>query len=219
MTTDYTELDSSLFWNQAFSAADASWRRLPTSERATAIIALLLKQGARTVLDLGCAIGRLSMLMAAQGLEVYGLDASEKAVAFARAWAADEQMPNVHFEQGVASTLTYASGFFDAVIANSVLDHMPFSEAEKAVREIEAVLRPGGVLFVSFDGQNDKSEQSFRSLEDGTRLYVEGRQRGLIWRYYTDDEVRKLFTSFEIQELHTDADGARVVVAASRGTA
>ncbi len=218
MTTDYSELDSSFFWNQAFSAADAGWRRLPTGERATAIVDLLLKHDAKTVLDLGCAIGRLSMLMAAQGLEVYGLDASDKAVAFARRWAEDEQMPNVHFELGVATTLPYASGFFDAVVANAVLDHLPFSEAEKAVREIEAVLKPGGILFASFDGQNDQEEQPFRSLEDGTRVYINGKQRGLIWRYYTDDEVHALLMAFEILSLHTDDDGARVVVAVSRRT-
>ncbi len=210
---DPDELDVAFFWNQAFAAADANWRRLPSGERARAIVELLLKHKAQVVLDLGCAIGRLSMLIAAQGIEVYGLDASEKAIAFARAWAQDEQMPNVHFDVGLASNLLYPDNTFDAVVANAVLDHMPLSEARKAVREIRAVLRPGGLVFASFDGLEGKEATPYHILEDGTRLYVHGMYRGLIWRYYPDEEIRTLFAAFRLEDFHTDPDGSRVVVA------
>jgi len=209
---DYSELDTAAFWNQAFAAADTNWRHLPTSERANAIVDLLLKRGSKVVLDLGCAIGRLSMLIAAQGIEVYGLDASERAVAFARAWAQDEQMPNVHFDLGLASNLLYPDGTFDAVVANAVLDHMPLSEAQKAVREIWAVLKPAGLVIASFDGLAGKENPPHHSLPDGTRLYVDGMQRGLIWRYYSDDEIRTLLSSFQIEELHGEPDGSRVLL-------
>jgi 2-polyprenyl-3-methyl-5-hydroxy-6-metoxy-1,4-benzoquinol methylase len=212
MTIDFSDLDTTFFWNQAFAAADANWRRLPTSERAQHIIRLLHQHKARRVLDLGCAIGRLSMLIAAQGIEVYGLDASEKAIAFARAWARDEQMPNIHFDVGMASTLTYPDSAFDAVVANAVLDHMPLSEAQKAVREMHAVLRPGGLILASFDGMEGKETSTYHTLADGTRLYTHGMHRGLVWRYYSDDDIRALFGPFQIESLQTDADGSRVIV-------
>lgn len=201
------------FWNQAFAAADANWRRLPTSERTETIINLLLERGARTVLDLGCAIGRLSMLIAAQGIEVHGLDASDKAIEFARAWAKDEQMPNVHFEVGLASTLVYPDHTFDAVVANAVLDHMPLAEAKKAVREIRAVLCPGGLLWASFDGLGERETKPYHTLKDGTRLYTHGMHRGLIWRFYSEEEIRTLLRRFQLGALYTDADGSRVVIA------
>jgi len=213
MSMDLDELDISFFWNQAFAAADANWRRLPTSERANHIIQLLLGHEARKVLDLGCAIGRLSMLMAAQGIEVYGLDASEKAIAFARAWAQDEQMPDIHFDVGIASTLAYPDNAFDAVVANAVLDHMPLSEAQKAVQEIQSVLRPGGLVFASFDGLEGKETSAYHTFADGTRLYTHGMHRGLVWRYYPDAEIQALFGLFQTESLQTDTDGSRVVVA------
>lgn len=213
MSIDLSELDVSFFWNQAFAAADANWRRLPTSERANQIIALLRERGARKVLDLGCAIGRLSMLIAAQGIEVWGLDASEKAIAFARSWAADEQMTDIHFDVGMASTLPYPDGTFDAIVANAVLDHMPLVEAQKAVREMFSVLRVGGVVLASFDGTVGKETTAYHTLEDGTRLYTHGMQRGLIWRYYRDEEIRALFAPFHVESLRVDTDGSRVVVA------
>lgn len=212
MVFDFDELDLAFFWDQAFAAADANWRRLPTSERAKAIVDLLLERGAKVVLDLGCAIGRLSMLIAAQGIEVYGCDASEKAIAFARSWAQDEQMPNVHFDVGMASTLTYPSNSFDAVVANAILDHMPLAEAQKAAREIWSVLRPGGVCFVSFDGLEGKEADPYHILPDGTRLYLHGMHRGLIWRYYAEEDIRALFALFALEDIYTDSDGSRVVV-------
>lgn len=214
MSIDLSELDVSFFWNQAFAAADANWRRLPTSERANQIIALLRERGARRVLDLGCAIGRMSMLIAAQGIEVWGLDASEKAIAFAQAWAKDEQMPDIHFDVGMASTLPYPDNAFDAVVANAVLDHMPLVEARKTVREIFSVLRAGGLVFASFDGTEGKETTPYHTLEDGTRLYTHGMQRGLIWRYYSAEEIRALFASFHVESLRVDTDGSRVVIAA-----
>jgi 2-polyprenyl-3-methyl-5-hydroxy-6-metoxy-1,4-benzoquinol methylase len=216
---DFDELDVCFFWNQAFAAADANWRRLPTSERANHIVQLLLARGARKVLDIGCAIGRLSMLMAAQGIEVYGLDASEKAIAFARAWAQDEQMPDVHFDVGVASTLAYPDDAFDAVVANAVLDHMPLSEAYKAVRETLSVLRPAGLVMASFDGLEGKETSAYHTFADGTRLYTHGMHRGLVWRYYRDEEIQALFAPFQVESLQTDPDGSRVIVAVKGNTA
>ncbi len=209
---DPSELDYSFFWDQAFAAADANWRRLPSSERASSIVNLLLERGARVVLDLGCAIGRLSMLIAAQGIELYGLDASEKAIRFARAWASDEQMPNTHFDVGMASSLVYPDSTFDAIVANAILDHMPLAEAQKAVREFVAVLRPTGFFFASFDGPAGREQEPYHTLADGTRLYVHGMHRGLIWRYYADEEIRALFSAFHLESLQTEADGSRVVV-------
>ena len=213
MHMDFSELDVSSFWNQAFAAADANWRRLPTSERATFIVALLRERKAQRVLDLGCAIGRLSMLIAAQGIEVQGLDASAKAIAFARAWAGDEQMPDIHFDVGMASTLTYPDSSFDAIIANAVLDHMPLSEAQKAIREMLSVLRPDGFVMASFDGMEGKEETAYHALADGTRIYTHGKHRGMVWRYYPDEEIRALFAPFQVESLRTDTDGSRVIVA------
>jgi SAM-dependent methyltransferase len=216
MSFDFSEFDASFYWDRAFAAADANWRRLPSSERANAIVDALLQRQVRVVLDLGCAVGRLSMLIAAQGIEVYGLDASEKAISFARSWALDEHMPNVHFDVGLANSLPYSTGSFDAVISNAVLDHMPRSETLKAVREMWAVLRPGGLAYATFDGVEGRETWPHHTLEDGTRIYVHGMHRGLIWRYWGDPEILGLFSRFDVDDLKTEKDGSRVLVCTKR---
>lgn len=210
---DLTELDYAGFWNHVFAAADQSWRRIPMGDRANRIVELLLAHRARTVLDLGCAVGRLSMRIAAAGIEVYGVDISEKAIEFAQAWARDEEMPNVHFQVGSAANLLFPDATFDAVVANAVLDHMPLAEARRAVREVWAVLKPGGLLLASFDDPQGKEGHPYHRFEDGTRLYIRGPYRGLVWRPYSETDIQKLLSSFRIHELRQEQDGSTAVIA------
>ncbi len=213
---DLAELDYASFWNRVFSAADPSWRRIPAGDRANRIVDLLLAHRARTVLDLGCAIGRLSMRIAAAGIEVYGVDISQKAIEFAQAWARDEEMPNVHFQVGSAANLLFPDATFDAVVANAVFDHMPLSEARRAVREAWAVLKPGGLLIASFDDPQGKEGHPYHRFGDGTRLYIRGPYRGLVWRPYSETEIRKLLAAFALQELRQEQDGSTVAIAYKR---
>lgn len=50
-----------------------------------------------------------------------------------------------------AASLPYRSGRFDAVTANHMLYHVP--ERRRALREIRRVLRPGGFLFATTNGE------------------------------------------------------------------
>ncbi|MGC8874093.1 MAG: class I SAM-dependent methyltransferase [Chloroflexia bacterium] len=216
---DLSELDYASFWNRAFAAADPSWRRIPMGERTNRIVDLLVARRARVVLDLGCAIGRLSMRIAAAGIEVYGIDISEKAIEFALAWARDEGMPNVHFQVGSASNLLFPDATFDAVVAIALLDHMPLAEAQRAVREVRAVLKPQGLFVASFDNPQGKEGHPYYAFPDGTRLYIRGPYRGLVWRPYTESEVRKLLVPFALHELKQESDGSLTVIAQKPGIA
>lgn len=51
-----------------------------------------------------------------------------------------------------AASLPYRSGRFDAVTANHMLYHVP--ERRRALREIRRVLRPGGRLFATTNGES-----------------------------------------------------------------
>jgi ubiquinone/menaquinone biosynthesis C-methylase UbiE len=210
---DLDELDYASFWNRVFAAADGNWKRVPTTERANRIVELLVAHQAKVVLDLGCAVGRLSMRIAAAGIDVYGVDISQRAIEFAQAWAREEGMPNVHFQVGSASNLLFPDATFDAVIANAVLDHMPLVEARRAAREIWAVLRPQGLVIASFDDPQSKEGHAYHRFADGTRLYIRGPYRGLVWRPYTEAEILRLFSSFQVEELKRDPDGSFLVVA------
>jgi SAM-dependent methyltransferase len=95
---------------------------------------------ARRVLDVGCGwadIGRYKP----PSVEVHGVDSDPGAVGRALPY---ESARCVDLELGA---LPYEDGYFDAVIAKDILEHLIRPEA--TVQEMYRVLRPGGRLLVS----------------------------------------------------------------------
>ena len=101
-------------------------------------------QAGRSVLDLGCGPGTITVDLAtrvAPGI-VVGIDRSEDVLAQARDVAAG--VTNVRFEVGDAYALDIADDSFDIVHAHQVLQHL--SDPVTALREMRRVCKPGGVV-------------------------------------------------------------------------
>ena len=99
------------------------------------------------VADIGCGIGTVSAWMAEQvgpRGEVVGVDVSPEQIAQAREMAAPLALPQLRFAVGGASDTGLPRGAFDLVFCRFVLMHM--RQPEAALREMAALLRPGGLL-------------------------------------------------------------------------
>src|SRR4051812_33739331 len=103
----------------------------------------LLPEPPAVVLDLGCGTGSLSVLLAAAGYEVRGLDSSPRMLDLARG-KADAAGVVVEFTEGDAADPPYASGSADVVLCRHVLWALDHREAVLA-RWVQ-LLRPGGRL-------------------------------------------------------------------------
>lgn len=93
------------------------------------------------VLDVGCGTGALTHgLVDAVGPElVVGIDPGADDIALCAA-----RCPGVQLAVGEAEALPYADASFDAALAQLVVGHL--RDAERAVREMARVVRPGGVV-------------------------------------------------------------------------
>lgn len=147
---------------------------------------VLPRRGALGALDAGCGTGFLSFELTARGHRVTGIDFAPAMLAEARRKAAERRVA-IHFEEGDAEHLRFASASFDLVISRHVLWTLPHPEA--AIDEWIRVLGPGGRLAV-IDGQFDPgflvhpTENARTSAEYaaiGDRLpFLGGRPRGEI---------------------------------------
>src|SRR4029453_11036609 len=100
-------------------------------------------QDGQNVLDVGCGTGILSSALVSFGasIKVTGIDPVQTYVSFAREAVSTRC---AQFEVGVAESLPFADGAFDAALALLVLQD--FSDRRQAVREMARVARPGGVV-------------------------------------------------------------------------
>lgn len=105
-----------------------------------------VERGAR-ILDAGCNHSLLSIQLATAGYKVYGVDVNDYPFSH----------PNFSFVKGSVCALGFGDGFFDAVTAVSMVEHIGLGHygdgAEDsdlaAMAEMRRVLRPGGLLVLT----------------------------------------------------------------------
>lgn len=105
----------------------------------------------RNVLEFGCNIGATSIVLAALGAAVTGVDVNPEYVGLARLNAASYGLgESIAFLQVSDSTrLPIADGQFDLVSCNSVLEYVPHGSLAGVQSEIDRTLKPGGIIAVS----------------------------------------------------------------------
>ena len=115
------------------------------------------------LLDFGCGPGRDLQTFKALGHRAVGLEGAPSAAALARAQSGCEVLEQSFLQ------LDLGSQRYDGVFANAVLFHVPSQVLPQVLRQLQACLRPGGVLFSSNprgDGQEGWSGERYGAFHD-----------------------------------------------------
>ena len=157
---------------------------------------LLLKNNKLKALDLGCGIGRQTILFEEFGIEGYGIDISDVAINEAK-----KLSKKMGFEmKSRFSTINkieipFEDNFFDFAISDCVLDSMNFSFAKMYLKEFERVVKD--YLYISLiSGHNTEEGENF----SGDVLVKEAFEEGTIQSHYNREKINELIseTKFEI---------------------
>lgn len=99
--------------------------------------------GLGRVLELGCAVGSFTEVLAPHAREVLALDVSQAAVDRVR-----ERMRASSYVRSVAMSIPddFPDEEFDLIVASDVLYYLPVEDLERCVERIEAALAPGGAF-------------------------------------------------------------------------
>jgi 2-polyprenyl-3-methyl-5-hydroxy-6-metoxy-1,4-benzoquinol methylase len=96
----------------------------------------------RDVLEYGCGLGELTVILARSGARVTTFDISEASVDAARTRVeANGVEDRVEFAVASAEELPFPDGRFDLVVGKAILHHL---DPELGPRELARVMRPGG---------------------------------------------------------------------------
>lgn len=97
------------------------------------------------ICDLGCGPGQIARYLHRQGAQTLGVDLSPCMIA-----EAQRLNPDIPFHQGDMLALPDADNSWGGIAAFYCIIHIPRAQVVDALREMKRVLKPGGVLLVTF---------------------------------------------------------------------
>jgi SAM-dependent methyltransferase len=129
---------------------------------------------AAPVWDLGCGPGQTTKHLRGLGIHACGLDLSERLIDRARA-----AHPGIHFRTGNLLDLDFPDASIAGVVCFYAIVHFSNDQAEQAFREMWRVLRPGGMLLLTYHiGRTTMHLDRFL-----------GREIDLVFTFFTTDFV------------------------------
>lgn len=188
-------------WEILDDNAKEFWRN-PSSE-SFYLLNRWKSQNKNRFLDLGCGLGRHSILFAKNDFETYSFDLSEEAVKQTKAWA-DEVHVDIDARIGDMLSLPYEDEFFDCIFCKNVISHTDTEGIKKIISELKRVLKKSGECYLTL---GSKSTYGFKQMnwpfvDENTKLRMDdGPEKGIPHFYADYNLIKKLFAEFTIKEI------------------
>lgn len=156
-----------------------------------------LKNPRARVLDYGCGYGRtLAELSVAGYTNIVGVDFSEAMLMRARA-----EVPHAELIRNDGRSLPFHNDCFDAVLLFAVLTCIPDSNEQRfLLSEVERVLRPGGLIYLSDLLVNDDARNRERYERDAAKFNCYGvfeLPEGVVVRHHQKEWIEEIVSPFE----------------------
>lgn len=198
------------YWEQMWSIEDlANYRPFYENSihRHPKFLEIFSQYPITQVCDAACGFGTYSRILHEAGYQLSGFDISEESLKLTRALLKESGIPTDTYLVSDICDIQFGEGSFDAVVAHAVLDHLEFSQAEVAVNELFRIVKTGGLVYLSFDPmEDDDLKIPHQVMQDGSFFYTDGDRKGLLFRHYTDSDIRVLCRDRQILSW-TESDG------------
>ena len=186
-------------WDSFYSANARAWRGVSD------IKGHPFAKGSH-ILEVGCGNGKTASALKDEGMTVTAIDFSSAVI------NSCQPAEGIKYICASVTELPFDDCSFDGVLAFHVIEHLDEDELPIAVSEMERVLRPGSFLMVKVFSRDDMRSDKGDRIGDGTVV----RGNGIMYHYYTEDELERTFSSMETIEVRTVTDMTRFGEARSR---
>lgn len=189
-------------WNQA---EKEKW--LTPSEDSIYLARKWSKEGARSILDLGCGLGRHALFFTENGFKVTAVDLSKDAIKFTKEAMQEKQ---IDFSCKVADMLQlpFANDAFDRVFSYHVISHQDTVGVQKVIDEITRVLKPGGKVFLTLCSKEHYAflDGRFPHIDENTVLKTEGAETEVPHFFADKRAINALFHDYTLEQVRHITD-------------
>lgn len=165
------DLNTSLFWNTRLSSkANLETQDNMTRDRVKTAFNFLPKNVKR-VIDIGAGNGYLEEMLSRKGVEIFANDISNISITKLR-----NKFKGTFRKESIYE-MKYPGGYFDAVFALEVLEHVPPSKILDLLKKINKMLTSKGLFIISVPA-NEGLEKMRNNPNGHTRTYTEQLMKG-----------------------------------------
>ncbi len=159
-------------------------------------------------LDLGCGLGRHSVLFAKNGFDTSCFDISENAIERTKVWCQEEGL-TCDYKIGDMLKLPYESESFDCILCRNVISHTDTEGMKVIIKELKRVLKDNGECYLTL-GSKDTwgfKQETWPLKDPNTRLKMEEGPEYNTPHFYADYKLcQELFKDFKILNIYQVID-------------
>lgn len=185
-----------LEWEKKWQTEEGREAWLEAESDVIEVLPLLKEREVKDVLDLGCGVGRHSLLLAEQGFQVRAMDGSESGLAFLEK-EADKRGISLETKLAEMTQLPYADSSFDYILAWNVIYHGNLSVVTRVISEITRILKPGALFQGTMLSKRNFEVNSGHQLSYNTFINQGMSDKNHPHFYVNSTELVSLFTGYE----------------------
>ena len=163
-------------------------------------------EGRKSVLDLGCGLGRHALLFAKGGFKTTAVDISDEALGTLKGLCR-EQNVDILCKKADMEALPFADNAFDCIFAMHSAGHTDTAGMKALMSELARVLKPGGAVFMTLCSKETYTyiNEAGERIDENTLLKNEGVERGVPHYFCNAEDIKELFADWTLVKVrHID---------------
>ena len=163
-------------------------------------------EGRKSVLDLGCGLGRHALLFAKSGFKTTAVDISDEALNTLKALC-KEQNVDILCKKADMEALPFADNAFDCIFAMHSAGHTDTQGMKRLMAELARVLKPDGAVFMTLCSKETYTyiNQAGKRIDENTLLKTEGVEQNVPHFFCNADDIKSLFADWTLVKVrHID---------------
>lgn len=151
-------------------------------------------------LDLGCGLGRHSILFGKNGFNVRCFDISDEAIRRTKVWAEHEGL-TFDYITGDMLELPYEDENIECIICRNVISHTDTKGVKQVISELKRVLKTHGECYLTLGSKETWGfkQENWPSVDENTKLRMEEGPEYKVPHFYADyNLIKELFKDFNV---------------------